>query len=58
MKLVKNYERLTIEAATEGSYQKARLALTVHPLIKDFSLATKILNEYIYQHKGYFPDLR
>jgi 6-phospho-beta-glucosidase len=58
MKLVKNYERLTIEAATERSYQKARLALTVHPLINDFSLATIILNDYISLHKGYFPDLK
>jgi 6-phospho-beta-glucosidase len=57
MKLVKYYEHLTIEAAVEGSYQKARMALTVHPLIRDFSIATKILNEFISQHKGYFPDL-
>jgi alpha-galactosidase/6-phospho-beta-glucosidase family protein len=58
MKQVKYYERLTIEAATEGSYQKARLALTIHPLIKDFSVATEILNEYISKHEGNFPDLR
>ncbi len=58
MKQIKNYEHLTIEAAIEGSYQKAVLALTVHPLISDFSLAKIILDEYIDQHQGYFPKLQ
>jgi 6-phospho-beta-glucosidase len=57
IKQVKDFEHLTIEAAVEASYQKARLALTIHPLVRDFSIATKILNEYISQHEGYFPDL-
>ncbi len=57
IKQVKHYEHLTIEAAIESSYQKARLALTLHPLVGDFSISTRILDEYISQHKGYFPDL-
>jgi len=56
MKQVKHYEHLTIEAAMEGSYQKARLALTVHPLIRDYSIAGSILDEYISLHHGYFPN--
>lgn len=55
MKQVKYYEHLTIEAAVERSYQKARLALTVHPLVRDFSIAGTILDEYISNHHGYFP---
>jgi 6-phospho-beta-glucosidase len=58
IKQVKHYEHLTIEAAVESSYQKARLALTLHPLVGDFSISTKILDEYISLHKGYFLDLQ
>jgi 6-phospho-beta-glucosidase len=54
---VKYYERLTIEAAVENSYQKALLALTIHPLVRDFSTARSILDEYIVRHQGYFPEL-
>ena len=55
MKQVKHYEHLTIEAAVERSYQKARLALTIHPLVRDYSIAGSILDEYISKHQGYFP---
>ena len=55
---VKHYEHLTIETATEHSYQKARLALTAHPLVRDYELAGTILDEYILKHKDYFPELR
>lgn len=58
MKQVKYFEYLTIEAAVENSYQKALLALTTHPLVSDFTTARLILDEYITQHKGYFPILQ
>jgi 6-phospho-beta-glucosidase len=54
---VKQYEHLTIEAAVGNSYQKALLALAIHPLVRDFSTARSILDEYILHHKGYFPEL-
>lgn len=54
---VKNYEHLTIDAASQGSYKKALLALTIHPLVQDFSLAKTILDEYIIAHKDNFPNL-
>lgn len=57
MKQVKRYERLTIEAAMEKSYSKARTALVSHPLVGDNDIATTILNEYILEHHGYFPLL-
>jgi 6-phospho-beta-glucosidase len=57
MQQVKQYEHLTIEAAVENSYQKALLALALHPLVRDFSVARTILDEYITRHQGYFPEL-
>jgi 6-phospho-beta-glucosidase len=57
IKQVKYYEHVTIEAAIEKSYQKALLALTLHPLVRDFSTAKFILDEYITLHQNYFPVL-
>ncbi len=54
---VKAYEHLTIEAAVELSYQKALLALAIHPLVRDYTTAQVILDEYINRHQGYFPQL-
>jgi 6-phospho-beta-glucosidase len=58
MREVKHYEHLTIEAAIKGSYQKARMALALHPLIHDYAQAGTILDEYITKHQGYFPLLQ
>lgn len=58
MKQVKAYERLTIQAAVEGSYGKALLALTIHPLVRDHTIARKILDGYIQRHGKYFPKLK
>jgi 6-phospho-beta-glucosidase len=55
---VKTYERLAIEAATEGSYAKAHLALTLHPLVRDEDLARTILDEFGVAHAPYWPELR
>jgi 6-phospho-beta-glucosidase len=57
MKQVKAYEKLTIEAVTTGSYQKAWLALALHPLVRDEENARLILDEYIAAHHVYFPKL-
>jgi 6-phospho-beta-glucosidase len=57
MKQVKAYERLTLEAAVEHSYAKALLALTIHPLVMDQTIARLILDEYRERHKAYFPVL-
>ncbi len=50
---VKAYERLTVQAAVEGSYDKALEALIVHPLIASYRLAKSILDDYLSVH----PDL-
>ena len=57
MKQVKLYEQLTIEAAVKKSYQKAHLALCLHPLVSDFKISGLILDAYISMHQGYFPEL-
>ncbi len=58
MAQVKAYERLTIAAATEGSYAKAVQALTIHPLVRDRGLAEAILADYRAEHGALFPELR
>lgn len=58
MQRVKEYEKLTISAAQEGSRQKAVLALALHPLINDYTLAQTILEQYQQQHGATFPLLK
>ncbi|MGQ9493423.1 MAG: 6-phospho-beta-glucosidase [Anaerolineae bacterium] len=57
MKQVKEYERLTIEAALSSSYQLALNALSLHPLVPSYEIAKRILDEYIQVHAGLFPPL-
>jgi 6-phospho-beta-glucosidase len=57
IKKVKAYERMVVEAAVESSYSKALLALTLHPLVSDYHLARRILDDYCHKHGSYFPDL-
>ncbi len=54
---VKTYEQLTIEAAMEGSYRKAAIALAQHPLVSSLTLAEKVLSRLIEANRGYFPEL-
>ncbi|MCX7957666.1 MAG: 6-phospho-beta-glucosidase [Deltaproteobacteria bacterium] len=49
MRMIKGYERLTIEAAGEKSYKKAVLALMTNPLIMDAVIAVKAV-KMINQH--------
>jgi 6-phospho-beta-glucosidase len=58
MQQVKAYERLTVEAAVEGAYAKALLALTVHPLVQDRNVAQAILDDYHVAHAGLWPELQ
>jgi 6-phospho-beta-glucosidase len=57
MKLVKAYERLTVEAALTGSYATALSALTLHPLVPTAAHARAILDGYLSRHGAYFPPL-
>jgi 6-phospho-beta-glucosidase len=57
MKQVKEYERLTIQAAVEKSYNLALKALSSHPLVPSLSVARSILDDYCQGHGTYFPRL-
>lgn len=50
MQLVAAYENLTVEAAMEGSYNKALRALNLNPLVPSLEVAELILNDYIEAH--------
>lgn len=47
LQTVKAYERLTIAAAVEGSYEKALLALVAHPLVPTAEKAAAVLADVI-----------
>ncbi|NLI22194.1 MAG: 6-phospho-beta-glucosidase [Clostridiales bacterium] len=52
---VKSYESLTVEAAVEGSRDKALFALLAHPLIMDYDLALPMLEELLEVNRPYLP---
>jgi 6-phospho-beta-glucosidase len=50
---VKEYERLTVQAAVEGSYSKALQALLTHPLVGSYPTAKSLLDDYLAVHPGF-----
>ncbi|WP_404448443.1 6-phospho-beta-glucosidase [Sutcliffiella horikoshii] len=52
---IKSFERVTIDAAISGDYNKALLALTINPLIGSDRLAKQILDEMLEVHKAFLP---
>ena len=53
---VKIYERLSSEAIRTKSRTKAIEALTLHPLVASYSLATELIDEYLEHNKDYIGD--
>lgn len=53
---VKIYERLASKAIREKSVQCAVEALTLHPLVNSYSLAKKLVSEYLKLNKNYTGD--
>ncbi len=53
---VKMYERLSSEAIRTKSRQKAVEALTMHPLVNSYSLATKLIDDYMDLNKNYVKE--
>nr|WP_263327684.1 6-phospho-beta-glucosidase [Neobacillus sp. Marseille-Q6967] len=53
---IKSFERIACEAAVEGNYDKAVLALTINPLVNSDALAKKIVDEMLEAHKDYLPQ--
>ncbi|MGE5561507.1 MAG: 6-phospho-beta-glucosidase [Chloroflexota bacterium] len=56
MQVVGAYETLTVEAALEGSYEKALRALALHPLVPSIAVAEKLLDDYLAAHRAYLPQ--
>lgn len=52
------YEKLTVDAALEGSYQKALQALTLNQTVPSVDKAKVILDALIEANKEYFPELK
>ncbi|QGU94398.1 6-phospho-alpha-glucosidase [Clostridium bovifaecis] len=52
------YEKLTVDAYFEGSYNKALQALTLNRTIVDAKKARKILDALIEANKEYWPELK
>lgn len=53
---VKDFERLTIEAAVHGDKQKALLALVANPLVADVNLASVLVEEVLSINKAWLPQ--
>jgi 6-phospho-beta-glucosidase len=54
---VKVYERLTVAAAMDRSYDAALQALLAHPLVGSYPAAKSILDDYLDQLRGLVPSL-
>ena len=51
-------EKLIVEAAVEGSYEKALMAFTPNKTIPSAAVAKQILDEMIEANKEYWPELK
>jgi 6-phospho-beta-glucosidase len=58
MRIVKAYERLTVEAAVTGSEVAAMNALMLHPLVGDWEKAHACFNEMKQAHQAYLPQFK
>jgi 6-phospho-beta-glucosidase len=56
MRIVKEYEKYTVEAGLIGSNDAALNALLVHPLIGDWEKAQKCFEEMKQAHRAYLPQ--
>ncbi len=53
---IKTFERLAAQAAVEGNYNAALLALVTNPLVDSDDLAQVVLDEMLEAHKAYLPQ--
>ncbi len=56
MRVVKAYEKYTVEGAVTGDESKVIEGLLVHPLVGDYEKATKCFNELKEAHKDFLPE--
>jgi alpha-galactosidase len=48
--------QLSVDAAIEGSREKALQCLLLDPVVNDFELATQILEDYLTSYREYLPQ--
>ena len=53
---MKDFERLTIDAAVHGDKDKALLALVANPLVADVNLATTLVDEVLRINNAWLPQ--
>lgn len=53
---IKSFEQIAVEAAVEGSREKAILALTINPLVASDAVAKALVDEMIEAHKKHLPN--
>lgn len=53
-----NCEKLLVEAAIEGSYEKALKAFTLNKTVPSMKVAKEVLDDMIEANKGYWPELK
>ncbi|MGN7457298.1 6-phospho-beta-glucosidase [Paenibacillus pasadenensis] len=58
MRMVKAYERETVEAAVSGSEEAAMRALLMNPLVGDYDAARACFDELKEAHRDYLPQFR
>ncbi len=56
IRIVKAYEKYTVEAAVTGSETAAINGLLIHPLVGDYDKAVKCFNELKEAHKEFLPE--
>lgn len=53
---IKSFERVAVEAAVSGDYDKAVLALAINPLVASDKIAKKIVDEMLEAHQEHLPQ--
>lgn len=56
IRLIKNYEKLSVEAVRTASEETAVRALMLHPLVSSYSLARELVEDYGKAYGGLFPE--
>ena len=56
MRVVKAYEKHTVQAGIYGDYNEALNALLIHPLVGDFRKTKDVLDELLEAHKEFLPQ--
>lgn len=58
MEMQKAYEKMTVDAALSGSYQKALEAVMLNKTIPNYTVGKKVLDELYAANKGLWPELK